>query len=500
MSEDSQPPQPPVLPAPPPAEMTREAADSLVGYLCKRVEDLQKELDSSQRSALEAHGMLRHQEALREEVESRLKSISDQLRREKAERDQEAEKMHARGRVDALEKRLDEMHQSWAELLKEAIAAKEGAAPRPESVEEIKEHLDALRERLNALPKLSLELQELKARLPEHQERRVAAMLEEHFDEFKRLLALELQAQRDRTSTLAREQSNVEGLLRDELRQWQQHSLQERADFEARWQARLEGLQQALAGAQAAKRQSVEQGAEFKALAERFLEAINRPPQAKDEMISALAREKEELMQALRDRNRELQGYVRERREVEQSLGESLLKLGREFEEERSRHMKLESRISELQSQIQSAEFRLGQAHKENEEKDRRLGAISAERDELAKALMAEAEKVRLGLRARSEMDRQWESRFQEANARAEMERQRRLELEGTVGDLRSQLKTLSEHLARALQEKESSGDGSWRKEKEELLTTLRKKEEMISMLSSTFQNLLQKPAPPEGK
>jgi len=59
----------------------------------------------------------------------------------------------------------------------------------------------------------------------------------------------------------------------------------------------------------------------------------------------------------------------------------------------------------------------------------------------------------------------------------------------GTAGDeLRAQL-------AKALQDKDAVVNrfGAWSQEREKLLQTIREKDEMISMLSSTFQGMLKK-------
>ena len=60
-----------------------------------------------------------------------------------------------------------------------------------------------------------------------------------------------------------------------------------------------------------------------------------------------------------------------------------------------------------------------------------------------------------------------------------------------TTADLRGQVATLSAHMTRALQDKATQA--SWDQERQELLATLKKKEEMIAMLSNTFQNLIKK-------
>jgi len=118
------PPRPELI-APPPR---LPASTPMMDFFQKRVEMLERELAAERERATAASNLLGQQEALKNEVEGHLKGLTDQLRREKAERDGEEAKSHARVRVEALERRLDEMNATFAQLLKEAVSRQSPAA------------------------------------------------------------------------------------------------------------------------------------------------------------------------------------------------------------------------------------------------------------------------------------------------------------------------------------------------------------------------------------
>ncbi len=91
------------------------------------VETLERELALERERAQTAQSILGHQESLKNEVDARLRRrYPDQLKqREKIERDGD-EAACTRGRVEALEKRLDEMNSTFAQLLKEAVSSRDG--------------------------------------------------------------------------------------------------------------------------------------------------------------------------------------------------------------------------------------------------------------------------------------------------------------------------------------------------------------------------------------
>jgi len=351
-----------------------EEGRSLPGFLEKRLESLERELAAERERAQSAQALFRQQEALRGEVESALKGLSEQLRREKAERESAEEKTRAHGRIEALEKRLDDMHSAWASLLKETIA------------------------------------------------------------------------QRQAGETAA-------------------------AASSARDQERQEEILQGL---------------------ERALERL-APPQAKDEVIAALEGEKEDLLKALRARVDSLRRYAQERKQVEQTMGQSLMDANREIDQERQKARLLEARIPELELEAARLKDRLAAAERLSVDKDERLLRLSAEREELARALAAEGEKAREQIAQRSQSDQEWSRRVSELQELLSQERQARLSEAEALSELRSRMATLSEHLAKALQEKQAAeaGSSSWSQERERLLSSIREKDEMISMLTATFQKLM---------
>ncbi|MCM2303484.1 MAG: hypothetical protein NDJ72_02190, partial [Elusimicrobia bacterium] len=104
---EPQPPVPPrpVPPAPPRPELIAPpprlpASTPMMDFFQKRIELLERELVAERERATAASNLLSQQEALKNEVEGHLKGLTDQLRREKAERDGEEAKSHARGRVE----------------------------------------------------------------------------------------------------------------------------------------------------------------------------------------------------------------------------------------------------------------------------------------------------------------------------------------------------------------------------------------------------------------
>ena len=90
----------------------------MMDFFQRRVESLESDLAAERERASAARGLLAQQEALKSEVETHLKSLTDQLRREKIEREGAEAGMHARGRIEQLDKRLDVMNATFAQLLK----------------------------------------------------------------------------------------------------------------------------------------------------------------------------------------------------------------------------------------------------------------------------------------------------------------------------------------------------------------------------------------------
>ncbi|MFI5348447.1 MAG: hypothetical protein ACHQ2Z_02795, partial [Elusimicrobiota bacterium] len=87
----------PVPPAPPRAEWVKPAAAApavpgttpVMDFFQRRVESLERELALERERAQTAKSVLAYQESLKNEVDSHLKALTDQLKREKLERDGE---------------------------------------------------------------------------------------------------------------------------------------------------------------------------------------------------------------------------------------------------------------------------------------------------------------------------------------------------------------------------------------------------------------------------
>ena len=64
-----------------------------------------------------------------------------------------------------------------------------------------------------------------------------------------------------------------------------------------------------------------------------------------------------------------------------------------------------------------------------------------------------------------------------------------------SASDLRAKVATLSEHMARALQERDAvvARFADWERERQRLLDALKQKDGMVAMLSSAFQGSLKK-------
>ncbi|MBI4423232.1 MAG: hypothetical protein HY554_05875 [Elusimicrobia bacterium] len=503
-----QPPAPPgaatEAPAPPPAELRPGGAGEtpLSEYLWRRLEGMERELQASQRQALEAHALLTQQEELKVQVESQLKLLSGQVRREKIEKEVEEEKQRAHGRVDALEKRLDEMHHTWAQLLREAIGSRQGANEDVlEELRQLRGDLGAVQHTVGGLPEIMPQIHELKAQIPagtarwEEDARRLEGAVSSRLAEIERRMSQEMELQRDRVADLQRERAAIEQALQTQRQQNHQEFMKERLSLLSQFNEQSTKLQEALEKVLGARDGEGAQLKTLKGLIERAERMATEPKHAKDEILRELEEEKRELLNALKERTAQFQAFTTERRDVERSLGESLLKFQRELDEARARHVGLEGRTADLQMQVQAGEARLLAARRESETKDERFAALAAERDELARALALEAEKVRESIQKLAGTDQGWAERVEQSGRAASEERQRRLQLEGELADLRARMQTLADQLARALQEKDlvAHESTSWKQEREQLQAALRKKDDMVAMLSSTLKNLLKK-------
>lgn len=521
---DREPPIPPapVPPVPPPPEMLRPSVPHvpltpMMDFLQRRLEAMETELNAERQRAQAAQSLIEQQAALRGEVESSLKSLHEQLRREKAEKETESEKSHSRGRIDALEKRLDEMHAAWAGLLKEAVGTRDGkereaAAAQSalarevgsvaDGMRDLKAQVESWRSDVSMVPQAGAAMGQIARELPER-ERRLLTDLQDRLTRFAaelsdRLAAWESRQLQDaerqelRLAELGRERAALQRQWDEANHAVRQEFLQERVAREAALAGQIAQVCERLDAVSAGESQAEAAALSLKGEVARIHSLLNTPPKAKDELIVELERERADLVKALRERSDLLARYMGERREVERTLGASLLELNSRLDGERERGRELQGRIAELELKAKSESDRAERAAADRDHVQTQLGA---ERDALARSLVSESQKVREGIDARAQLEGDWLARLQELQKRLDAELARGSELAGTVAELRSQVATLTEHMTKALQDKDATVNrfGAWSQEREKLLQTIREKDEMISMLSSTFQGMLKK-------
>ena len=508
-SRPPEPPQPPQAapeaPAPPPQELrrSRSAGESpFTEYLYRRLDLMEHELKQSQLEALDARGQLKQQEELKSQVEAQLKLVSEQVRREKAEATIEQEKAQAHGRVDSLERRLDEMHNTWAQLLREAIGSREGSAEQTtEHLQALRAELGAMAQTLGATAQLGTQLHDLRAQIPagtqrwEEDARRLESAVLARLTEIERRLADEMERQRDRSAELARERAAIQQGLEDQRRELMSEFAKERLSLLAQFHEESKRFGEALQQVQGVREGESDQARVLTDMIRHVEKMLAEPPHAKDEIVREIEQEKRDLMNALKERSAQFHAFTLERREVERTLGESLLKFQREFDEARAKHVALEARVADLGMQAQMSESRAQLAERDAANKDERFQALAAERDELAKALVLETGRMREQVERSAASEDAWADRLEATARQTAEEKHRRVEVESELADLRARIQSLSDNLARALQERDSvvHESAAWKHEKEQLAAALRKKDEMIGMLSSTFKNLIKK-------
>ena len=490
MNESEPPAPPPVPPQPPSPEILRPAAahvplTPIMDFLQRRLEALEGQLAAERERAQSAQAALAHQDSLRNEVEDSLKSLRDQLRREKTEREAEGEKLHSRGRIEALEKRLDEMHRSWVELLKETVGRHDGKdAEKAAAQAAVGREISAVAEELRAL-KAGWEAQ--RADLAAETAARAAAG--------ERRQAQDSARAQEQLAELGRERAALQKKWEEASGAARQEYLQERLARENAVSAGFAELGRRLDAMGAEERQTAASAVEIKAGLAKLAALLQTPPQAKDEIIVALEREKSDLLKALQDRADALARVMAERREAEQSLSAGMMDLHSRLDAERDRGRQLQGRVSELGIDVKAAQDRAELAARACAEHDKLAATLASERDELAGRLAAEAEKARAREAASAKAEAESAARLEATQRRLEEALARGSELSEIVAELRSRTATLSEHMARALQEKDAavSRFGAWGQEREKLLAAIHEKDEMISLLSATFQGIMKK-------
>ena len=492
----------------------------MMDFFQKRIEMLEKELGAERERASAASNLLSQQEALKNEVEGHLKGLTDQLRREKAERDGDEAKSHARGRVEALERRLDEMNATFAQLLKEAVSRQPPAAvysaAEPalgaeltvfrRTIKDVADQVTRWRDEMKELPALLPEVRSIASRIPEDERRfedQISRRLEEFaiklqgtLSDWERHHDLELRKQDDRLQSLVDERAALSTMWQEQGHSIRQEHLKERISRETAVADQIAELAKRLDAVNLSQREAGAGSASVREALDQVVRILTTTPKAKDEVIVELEAEKSELLKAMRERHEQLRAVLDERREIEKTMGDSLVSLSGELERERARTRAADARTEGVKGDVETLNSRIADLERTLSERDARALSLGAERDELTRALVAEAEKVRLALNERTAADERWHQRMLEVQRKVEDETARAGQEAATTSDLRAKVATLSEHMARALQERDgiAARFADWERERQRLLDALKQKDGMVAMLSSAFQSSLKKP------
>lgn len=519
------PPNRPVPPAPPRPELlaptgrTAPQTTPMMDFFQKRLESLERDLAVERERASSAQALLHQQEALKAEVDSHLKSLTDQLRREKNEKEGAESASRAAGRVEALERRLDEMNATFATLLKEAVSRQSpGAAIVPvealgaeltvfrRTIKDVMEQVQRWREEMRGLPDIVPEIRAVAARIPED-ERRFEELIERRLAELSNKLAgtlgdwerrheAELRRQDDRLKSLVDERAAMARLWEEQGGAIRAEFLKERIHRETEVSDQVATLAKKLDEAGRAQQESAAGAAGMRESLDRVVKILTQTPKAKDEVIVELEAEKAALVKAMRERRDELVRFAEDRRAVEKSMGDSLVELTGELEKERARTRSAEARANAAAGGVEALKARVEDLERSLAERDSRSLSLSAERDELTRSLVAESEKVRAAVEARTASDERWHQRLLELQRKVEDETARASAESASTGDLRAKIATMSEHMARAFQERDAvvARFADWERERQRYMDALKQKDGMITMLSTAFQGALKKP------
>ncbi len=495
--DPSDPPQPPpVPPAPPPPELikppqTHVPLTPMMDFFQRRLESLERELALARERAGSAERELKSQASIRTEVEVEMRSISEQLRREKTERESGESQSMAKGRIEALEKRLDEMHQTWAQLLREVVARGREGPGTAESAEPISQLAAAVRRLDASLPQ---GLRSVETAL----ESEVAALgsaLSHGLADAVRRLSHELSRQEERLAQEARERAALSRAWEERDHALRQETQRERLAQDANLARQLGALAVQFQELLDRHGQASQQGVESHALLQRAVAALTAQPKARDVEIAELQSEVKALADALRERSERLRIYSEERRQIESTLGESLVRGQTEVSAERERARQAHQALVEAQLGAADLKDRLAAATRALDDAQARHAGLAAERDELVKSLAAASEAARSDIEGRRRSDEDWRRRLEPLQEELRQNHRRGEELAAARDKAQSDLGVLSGQLAKALQEKDAAAarGGSWERERAELLETLRKKDDLIAMLSASFQGLFKK-------
>ena len=487
-------------------------------FFQRRLEALEKELVLERERANSTQAQLQAQVVLKSEVENHLKAMSEQLRREKAEKDGAEEKSRAQGRVEALELRLDEMNSTFAQLLKEAVSRQPSATLVPmeslgaelsvfrRTIKDVAEQVARWRDDMKELPSVLPELRALSARTSD-EERLIEGALTRRFDEFNAKLQtavsdwerrhdIERRAQDDRLRTLSEERTALARLWEEQGQALRQEFLKERISREVEVSNQLAELNKRLENSSYERSPAAASMEAIREQLERLARTLSAAPKAKDEIIVELEQEKADLMRSMRDRHEQLRSTLEERRQIEMTMGESLLKLAADLERERGKTRAAAEQTDEFKSLSHTLSARIADFERTQAERDARVVSLGAERDELVRALVTESEKYRSALAERTASDERWHQRTLELQRKVEEETARAGAAAETTADLRAKIALMSDQMTRSFQERDAvvARFADWERERQRLLDALKQKDGMVSMLSSAFKGSLKKP------
>ncbi|MBI5597344.1 MAG: hypothetical protein HY928_14725 [Elusimicrobia bacterium] len=247
-------PAPAPAPAPPAAASQSPPAAGLETFLMRRLEGLEGQLRDERARASAAEARMAEQDAARAEADAELRRTLDAMRQVQAE-------SHSRGRVEALESRLDAMHQAMMEMLRRIEAgraeARPGADPAARAVQDLV---------LPLLERLSLRISELAPRVEAthgDQKRALTELAEARKDAESAFEALrqEARSREDRLFTLSvqarRESKEAMAVVREvtaALAEAVAGFAREAGEARAGWEKARLALDQAREAAEAASR------------------------------------------------------------------------------------------------------------------------------------------------------------------------------------------------------------------------------------------------------
>jgi hypothetical protein len=407
------------------------------------------------------------------------------------------------------------MNSTFAQLLKEAVAGREGGPSSAALAAELASFRAALKDGMDGVARWRGELRELAAIVPQVQglterlpqdEKIFEESVGRRLDEFSARLARFLEewkrtqeggrAEADvRIEALARERADLSRAWESQSRMLREEQFKDRAAREAEISSQIGELSARLAKLAAGQEDSARGHDAVRDRLEQVLSILTATPKAKDAVIRELEAEKAELAAVLKDRHEALRRFAEERREVEKSMGDGLLQLTARVEDERAKTRAAEARAAEKFGEIETLKARVADLQRVVADRDDRAQLLAAERDELARALIEESAKVRRAADERLTAERAAEPLLAEMRKRLDEEAARRLSAEDAAHDARAQMSALAEQTARTLQERDATlaRYSDWEKERQRLLEVVRKKDEMISLLSATFQGAIKK-------